>query len=83
MVVLAESKGFPSNSLAVRQDLDPDLINKLKQLFIDMDRTEEGQNALKGFGAKKFINTFEKDFDPLVDMINELGIDLDTFNENK
>ncbi|OGP64659.1 MAG: hypothetical protein A3K22_00010 [Deltaproteobacteria bacterium RBG_16_42_7] len=79
MVILAESPEVPENGLAVRQDLDPALKNRLKDLLLNLDKTEEGRLVLQQFGAIKFIETTDEDYASLYQMVKEVGIDLKTF----
>jgi phosphonate transport system substrate-binding protein len=76
MVVLAESPEVPSNGLAVRNDLNPAIKLRLKNLLLTLHETTEGQKVLKNFGALKFIETTDEDYKPLYNMIQKLGIDL-------
>ena len=79
MRVLAESPEVPSNGLAVRRDLNPAIKLRLKTLLLGLPETEEGRKVLKNFGALKFIETTDSDYTVLYNMINELGIDLQTY----
>lgn len=83
MVVLAESGEVPSNGMAVRIDLAPSLKIQLKQLLLNMHTTKEGIKALNGFNAKRFIETTDQDYMPLYRMIDELGIDLQTYGSDQ
>jgi len=78
--ILAESPAVPANSLAVRKDLDPALKIKLRNLLLEMDRTEEGKEILREFGAKKFIETTEKDYDPVFVYADKVKLDLKKYN---
>jgi ABC-type phosphate/phosphonate transport system substrate-binding protein len=70
----------PANSLAVRRDLDPALKIKLRNLLLEMDYTEEGKAILREFGAKKFIATSEKDYDPVFIYADKVKLDLKKYN---
>jgi phosphonate transport system substrate-binding protein len=76
MVVLAESPEVPSNGLAVRQDLNPAIKLRLKNLLLTMHETAAGQEVLKNFGARKFIENTDNDYQVLYNMVRQLGIDL-------
>jgi len=80
MAVLAESPEVPSNGLAVRKDLNPAIKLRLKTLLLAMHETKEGQEALKSFGALKFIETTDEDYRALYNMVQQLGIDLLTYS---
>ena len=79
MVVLAESPEVPSNGLAVRRDLNPAIKLRLKLLLLALHETPEGQKVLKNFGALKFIETTNSDYEVLYNMVKELGIDLHAY----
>lgn len=79
MVILAQSSEVPSNGMAVRESLDPSLKKRLKEILINMHTTKDGIEALKGFKAKRFIETTDQDYMPLYRMVEKLGIDLRTY----
>jgi phosphonate transport system substrate-binding protein len=78
--ILATSPEVPANSLAVRSDLDPALKLKLKNILLEMDQTKEGKDILLRFGAKKFIETTVKDYDPVFQYANNVKLDLRKYN---
>lgn len=71
MVILAKSLEVPSNGLAVRKDLNPNLKVKLKEILLNLHKDKEGKEALKALGAKKFIETTDKDYASLYKMIKK------------
>ncbi|MEW6219920.1 MAG: phosphate/phosphite/phosphonate ABC transporter substrate-binding protein [Thermodesulfobacteriota bacterium] len=79
MSVLAASPEVPSNTFAVRKDVNPVLKMRLRDLLLGMHDSAAGREALAGFGAKRFIPTLHEDYRPLFLMIDALGIDLGTF----
>jgi phosphonate transport system substrate-binding protein len=79
MMVLAESPEVPSNGLAVRKDLNPALKLRLKTLLLSLHETATGQQVLNNFGALKFIETSDSDYEVLYKMVKELGIDLHVY----
>lgn len=44
---IAETEMFPRHFLSVRKDLDPDIVNRLKDILLAMHQDPEGQKALK------------------------------------
>jgi len=76
LTVLAESAAVPSNGLGVRPDLDPGLKSKLREALLAMHTREDGQRALRQFGAQRFIETDTRDYEPVFAMAREAGIDL-------
>ena len=80
MVVLTESPKVPSNGLAVRKDLNPAIKLRIKTLLLSLHKTPEGQEVLKNFGAIKFIETSNDDYEVLYNMAKQLGIDLHEYS---
>lgn len=78
--ILVKSPEVPANALAVRMDLDEPLKQKLKNALLQMDQDVEGRKVLHDFGAKKFIATTEKDYDPVFDYAHKIGLDLATYD---
>ncbi len=78
--ILAESSEVPSNTLGVRKDLDPSLTEKIKATILNMDKDPEGVKVLKEFGAVKFISTGPADFDPVLGMAENAGLDLSSYD---
>jgi phosphonate transport system substrate-binding protein len=78
--IIAKSPDVPENGLAVRTDLDASVKERLKKGLLDMDKTEEGRKILKQFGAVRFIETEDKDYEPVYKYAEEIGLDLKTFN---
>ena len=44
-----------------------------------MNKDPEGQKILKDYGALGFIETKEKDYEPVFDLARKAGIDLATY----
>jgi phosphonate transport system substrate-binding protein len=80
LVILAESQEVPSNSFALRKDIPLAMRNQIKRLLIEMSQDTEGRAVLKEFGIKKFIETTEKDYQPVFDIAQKAGIDLSKYN---
>jgi len=81
LTVLEHSPGFPENSLAVRNDLDPDVKHRLKEILLHMHEEPRGQAILEEFGARRFIETTDSDFAPLMAYVGALGLDLATYDD--
>lgn len=80
MLVLAESPEVPSNGLAVRKDLNPAIKLHLRTLLLNMHESKEGLEVLSNFGALRFIETRDEDYEVLYKMAVDLGIDLETYS---
>lgn len=76
LAVLGESAAVPNNGLGVRPDLSPDLKTKLREALLGMHARENGQRALRQFGAQRFVATAQSDYDPVFAMAREAGVDL-------
>jgi phosphonate transport system substrate-binding protein len=84
LVVLATSGVVPQNCLAVRKDLDPELMKALKLALLNMGNTPAGEEALRRFGARGFIETQDGDYTYLYNLSKRVGIDLKTYRyENR
>ena len=73
LLILARSPDVPENSLAVRQDLDPVVKEKLKAALLAMGDDREGARILKDFGAQRFIETTDSDFRSVYAYARSLG----------
>lgn len=80
LVILAVSEPVPSNTLCVSKELDPGLKNKIKGVLLNLNNDPEAKPVLESLGgATGFIETGDGDYRHLYDIINVLGIDLNTY----
>jgi len=70
----------PENSLAVRKNMDSSLKNKLKETLLNMHNDPTGSNILKGFGARRFIETRDSNYEPVFRYAKEIGLNLATYD---
>jgi phosphonate transport system substrate-binding protein len=80
LAVLAVSPPVPENGLAVRGDLDPALTEKLKDALLRMHMDPEGARTLAQFGATRFIETREEEYDPVYRYAGKVHLDLSTYD---
>jgi phosphonate transport system substrate-binding protein len=80
LIVLERSPKVPENGLAVRNDLDDSIKRKLKDVLLAMDNDPEGRTVLKNFGARRFIETLDKDYKPVYDYARKIGLDLAAYS---
>ena len=80
LAILARSPDVPENGLAVRKDLDDAIKHKLKKMLINMHTDAEGINVLKNFGAKKFIETSNDDYESVYRYVRQIGLNLTTYD---
>jgi phosphonate transport system substrate-binding protein len=82
LFILEESLNVPSNALAVRKDLDSSVKNQLKNTLLNMHNDTDGRNALKDFGAQKFIETGNEDYSNVYKYLREANLDLTSYNNS-
>lgn len=78
--ILTESPKVPANTLAVRKDLDAALKIKLRNILLEMDHDEKGKEILREFEARKFIETTEKDYEPVFIYADKVKLDLKKYD---
>ena len=80
LLVLEKSPDVPENGLAVRKDLDNSLKIKLKEVLLNMHNDPAGKNILSKFGARRFIETTDKDYGPVFTYAREIGLNLSVYD---
>ena len=80
LIVIAKSPDMPENGLAVRKDLDDSVKKKLKAALLEMHNDPEGWNILINFGARRFIETTDGDYAPVLKYAQEAGLNLATYD---
>ena len=80
LVVLATSPRVPENGLALRGELDPALKGELKEALLRMHEDPEGKKTLAEFGANRFIETRNEDYEPVYRYAREVRLDLSTYD---
>ncbi|NIS74022.1 MAG: phosphate/phosphite/phosphonate ABC transporter substrate-binding protein [Deltaproteobacteria bacterium] len=80
LVILERSPDVPENAFAVRKDLDEAVKEKLKRSLLTMHDEPEGKNVLKQFGAKRFIETRDSDYEPVYRYTRDIGLKLNTYD---
>jgi len=79
LVVLEESPKVPENGLAVKRSLDASLKKRLKETLLTMHNDLEGAVVLKKFGARRFIETTDEDYEPVMRYAKKIGLNLSTY----
>src|SRR4030043_475031 len=79
ILVLDRSSPFPENGLALKKGIDASLKGKIKTTLISMDKDPEGRKVLERFGARRFIETTERDYDPVRKYARRINLDLTTY----
>ncbi len=80
LTVLDSSFEVPENALALRQDLDGALREKFKTVLLNMHLDPQGIKVLEIFGAKRFVETTEADYQTIYRSAEEIRLDLATYN---
>ncbi len=80
LIILANSPRVPSNGLCVRENLDEKYKEQLKDLLLNLHQDPKGIEVLKKLGAKRFVETNREDYQPVLDLATEAGIDLKKYN---
>lgn len=79
LVILASSPRVPSNGLCVRPGMDKQYKTKLKELLLNLHHDPKGLEVLEKLGAKRFVDTGREDYQPVLDMAAEAGIDIKNY----
>lgn len=74
--ILATSPKVPADGLSVRFDLNRNYLSALKNCLLKMGKDPKGRQVLKKFGARRFIQTTEADYQPVFDFARHIGLDL-------
>jgi phosphonate transport system substrate-binding protein len=80
LLILDKSPDVPENAFALRKDIDASVRSKLKEVLLNMQNDPEGKNVLKQFGARRFIETTNKDYESVTRYCEHIGLNLDTFD---
>ncbi len=80
LVILERCPDVPENALAVRKDLDTPMKKKLKEALLTMHKDPEGMAILKVFGAQRFIETNETDYQPVYRYAEKIKLNLATYD---
>ena len=67
---------FPDSTLVVRSDLQQELREAIRTVFLRMDSNREGQGVLKMFGAMKFVGTSPVEFGDVRRTVAQSGFDI-------
>ncbi|MBE0602179.1 MAG: phosphate/phosphite/phosphonate ABC transporter substrate-binding protein [Deltaproteobacteria bacterium] len=80
---IAFSPEVPENGLSFRPGVDGSLVLKVKEVLLTMDRDPEGAAILEKFGARRFIETKDEDFDVVRGYSRRARLDPATLNCRK
>jgi phosphonate transport system substrate-binding protein len=71
MTILAETESLLNNSLMARDDIDPKIIEKVKNIFIHLHENENGSGILHKIELSKFENASNRTYKPVQDFIKK------------
>ncbi|OGR00384.1 MAG: hypothetical protein A2505_08670 [Deltaproteobacteria bacterium RIFOXYD12_FULL_55_16] len=80
LAILARSPEVPENCLALREGISEATKNRLKDILLTMHFDPEGRKILKKFGANKFIETKDLDYQVVYNYAKEINLDLTNYN---
>ena len=78
--ILTRSPDIPENALAVREGLDASLKQAIEEALLTMHNDPAGRTVLKNFGARRFIRTTDKDYEPVFRYAQEIKLNLAQFD---
>lgn len=80
LMVLAKSLDVPENGLAVRGDIEEPIRKALKAALVNMECDPGGRDVLAKFGARRFIETTDADYQPVLDYARAVRLDLSRYD---
>jgi phosphonate transport system substrate-binding protein len=80
LVVLGKSPDVPENALAFRKDIDASLRSRMREVLLNMHQDPEGKNVLEQFGARRFIETTNQDYNPVIKYAEDSHLNLATYD---
>lgn len=78
--IVAISPEVPENALALRGDLEDAIQGRIRDALLGMHQDPAGREVLKKFGAARFVETADKDYEPVLRYAGEARIDLATYD---
>ncbi len=80
LMILKTSPEVPENGLALRKSLDPAVRASLAEALLTMHNHPDGKIILDHFGARRFIPTGNKDYEPVFQYAFKIGLDLTRYD---
>lgn len=71
--IIMESEKIPPVCIAVRKDLNPEYIEKIKKAFLDLGKTPETKEVLTVIKVDKFVEAKDSDYDPIRKAMEKLS----------
>ena len=74
--VVTLTQEIPNDPIVFRKDMPEDMKNKIAVAFLEMSKTEKGKAAMKAiYGVTEMKMATDKDYDPVRQMLKDLGTD--------
>jgi phosphonate transport system substrate-binding protein len=74
---IAFSEPIPADNLVVSDSLDPDIVKKLEDIFVDLSRDPKGKKMLRDlYQIDGFVPATDKDYDSVRKAFTEAGIQI-------
>jgi phosphonate transport system substrate-binding protein len=80
LLILEKSPCVPENGFALKREIDFSIKQAVRETLLHMHDDPEGEAALQRFGARRFIITEDKDYEPVFEYAREIGLDLATYD---
>jgi ABC-type phosphate/phosphonate transport system substrate-binding protein len=80
MVVLERSPDVPENALALRKDIDASVRGRVMDALLKMHLDPDGKKVLEQFGAQRFIETRNEEYDIIVKYAEDIHLNLSTYD---
>jgi phosphonate transport system substrate-binding protein len=80
LIILQKSPDVPENGLALKSTLETSLKDRLRQVLLAMHDNPAGQQVLLQFGARRFIETTDKDYAVVFAYAAAAGLDLASYD---
>jgi phosphonate transport system substrate-binding protein len=82
LVVLETSPDVPENAIALRKNIDESLRSSLLKALLNMHLDPGGRKVLEPFGAQRFIETRDEDYDVVRHYAEHMHLNMDTYEIN-
>jgi phosphonate transport system substrate-binding protein len=76
ILIITESIRLPDTTLCVRSNVPPELVQKLKEALLFLDKDPEGKEVLKTLGALRFVEASREDFRVVRELARKAGINI-------
>ncbi len=74
--ILAKSPPVPEVTLCMNKNLDPELLDKLQNILLNMDQNIQGYNVLKQIAAKRFVRGNSDDFSVVFELAEDAELNM-------